>query len=136
MNKNTNNNNLPAKVNSVGCRQADGVGDGERVGLVLEIETAKLPSDLRAVLIQLFEFPSVFTRGEFLKKTGVIRRSYGAGITAALDALPVRDFEYVALIEKPGGAANSVIIRMGGAVWRRLQTLGAGILHKAAVFNQ
>lgn len=90
----------------------------ESFGIVLEINAGVLPSETRYALMQVFDLPTVFTRADFLKQLGVLTRSFAKGIIDPLNQFPVREFEYVALVDKfPAARRGTVLVETNQDDW-------------------
>lgn len=110
--------------------QTETIGREITCGLVLEVDTRTLPDETRYALEQLFDFPKVFTRAEFLRQVSVIDRTFFGVSTTELKSLPVTKFEYVALIKSQPKEARSggerLLVDIKRVHWEALGAMAAG----------
>ena len=112
-------------------KQTEIKGRETTCGLVLEVDTHTLPDETRYALEQLFDFPKVFTRAEFLRQVSVIDRTFFGVSTTELKSLPVTKFEYVALIKAPSkdvraGGGERLLVDIKRVHWEALGAVAAG----------
>lgn len=100
---------------------------GVSFGIVKEINVGEMSQETRDVIIQIWELPVVFTRTEFLRKLGAVEKSFRQGLFSQMRAIPVEDFDYVALVKSaPAGRQNEVVVKVDKDEWQAARNTDDG----------
>ena len=102
-------------------------------GVVLEVNVTMLGKDLQYALMQVMEMPKVYTRGEFLRNVSLYERTFKGVSFEELQALPVKNFDYVALVSEPAAKRDDrVLVDIKRTYWESVNQVVSG----SAVFDK
>lgn len=132
--ENQNNGNNSSNTSAATAAAAAIEPKTQTFGVVLEINVATLDEETRHALMQVYDLPEVFTRAEYLKQLGSLTRSFAKDVLASLNAIEVRDYDYISLVDKyPASRKDRMVIETSQDHWDVIEKAARATADQAGV---